>query len=199
MKKETNYELKSEAVEALAGADSTPAPEYSKEELERYKGKKKFKIPAPVKILFLKAWFAGAVCFFFLWGLGTYVSDLLDMLFVVGVATGLVTDLLVNNVIRFIEAFPGEHDEWMLFPKKGMVSFFGNLLYGFLVTFCVYLLYNLINIAIMSITGNTETLPLGVEPVLFGIFCMGVDMLFIGIKRLIVSIIEDARYSAGKR
>lgn len=199
MEKENNYELKSEAVETLAGADSSPVPEYSKEELERYKGKKKFKIPSPVKILFLKAWFAGAVCFFFLWGLGTYISDLLDMLFVVGVAMGLVTDLLVNNVIRFIEAFPGEHDEWMLFPKKGMLSFFLNLIYGFMIAFCVYMLYSLINFLIMSITGNTETLPLGVEPILFGIFCMGIDMLFVGIKRLIVSIIEDAQYSAGKR
>ena len=197
MSNENNYELKSEAVEPLAGADSSPTPEYSKEELERYKGKKKFKIPAPVKILFLKAWFAGAVCFFFLWGLG--LTNLLDTLFVLGVAIGVVTDLLVNNVIRFLEAFPGEHEEWMLFPKKGMVSFFLNLIYGFVIAFCVYLLYSLINFAIMSLTGNTETLPLGVEPVLFGIFCMGIDMLFVGIKRLIVNIIEDAQYAAGKR
>ena len=197
MSNENNYELKSEAVETLAGADSSPTPEYSKEELERYKGKKKFKIPAPVKILFLKAWFAGAVCFFFLWGLG--LTNLLDTLFVLGVAIGLVTDLLVNNVIRFLEAFPGEREEWMLFPKKGMVSFFLNLIYGFVIAFCVYLLYSLINFAIMSLTGNTETLPLGVEPVLFGIFCMGIDMLFVGIKRLIVNIIEDAQYAAGKR
>ena len=87
----------------------------------------------------------------------------------------------------------------MLFPKKGMVSFFLNLIYGFVIAFCVYLLYSLINFAIMSLTGNTETLPLGVEPVLFGIFCMGIDMLFVGIKRLIVNIIEDAQYAAGKR
>lgn len=197
MENENNYKLNSEAVEALAGADSSPAPEYSKEELERYKGKKKFKIPAPVKILFIKAWFAGAVCFFFLWGLG--LTNLLDTLFVLGVAIGLVTDLLVNNVIRFLEAFPGEHEEWMLFPKKGMVSFFLNLIYGFVIAFCVYLLYSLINFAIMSLTGNTETLPLGVEPVLFGIFCMGIDMMFVGIKRLIIDIIEDAKYTAGKR
>ena len=199
MEKETNYQLKSEAVETLAGADSAPAPEYSKEELERYKGKKKFKIPAAVKILFLKMWFYGAVCFFFLWGLGTYISDLLDMLFVVAIALGLVTDLLLNNVIRFLEAFPGEHEEWMLFPKKGMLSFFLNLVYGFALTFGVYLLYVLINATVMSLTGNYETTPLGVEPLLFGIFTMGVDMLFVGIKRLIVNIIEDAKYSAGKR
>lgn len=197
MEKDTNYQLKSEAVETLAGADSSPAPVYSKDELERYKGKKKFKIPAPVKILFLKMWFYGAVCFFILWGLG--INNLLDMLFVLGVAMGLVTDLLLNNVIRFLEAFPGEHSEWMVFHKKGMASFLLNLLYGMLLAICLWLLYSLINYTIMSLTGNHETLPLGVEPILFGVFSMGVDMLFVGIKRLIVNIIEDAKYSAGKR
>lgn len=197
MEKDTNYQLKSEAVETLAGADSSPAPEYSKEELERYKGKKKFKIPAPVKILFLKAWFAGAVCFFFMFGLG--FTGWVERLFVVSVATGLVIDLLVNNTIRFLEAFPGEYEEWMLFPKKGMLSFFGNLVYGFLIIICVSILYHLINKMIVFFTVGTEPFYLGVEPILFGIFCMGIDMLFVGIKQLIVNIIEDAKYSAGKR
>ena len=193
MENENNYKLNSEAVEALAGADSSPAPEYSKEELERYKGKKKFKIPAPVKILFLKAWFAGAVCFFFLWGLG--LTNLLDTLFVLGVAIGLVTDLLVNNVIRFLEAFPGEHEEWMLFPKKGMVSFFLNLVYALLLVICVYMLYSGINLVLVKIIGNADTVPLGVEPVLYGVFTMGFDVLFLGCKHLFGQIMSDARKS----
>jgi hypothetical protein len=87
----------------------------------------------------------------------------------------------------------------MVFHKKGMASFLLNLLYGMLLAICLWLLYSLINYTIMSLTGNHETLPLGVEPILFGVFSMGVDMLFVGIKRLIVNIIEDAKYSAGKR
>lgn len=192
-----NYHLNSEAVEQLANARKGETPEYSQEELERYRSKSKFRIPDPVKILFIKAWFAGAVCFFFLWGLGTYVSGLLDMLFILGVVLGVVTDLLINNVIRFIEKFPGQNEDWMLFSKKGTVSFFLNIVYSFLIIYCVYNLYNLINVAIITVTGAVDTVPLGVEPILFGVFCMAFDMLFIGIKRLGKRILEDAKAAVG--
>lgn len=193
----SNYQLKSDAVEALANADKQESPHYSSEELNRYRKKSRFHIPEPVKILFIKAWFAGAVCFFILWGLGTYVTSNLDMLFVLSVVLGMVTDLLTNNVIRFIEKTPGENDKWMLFSKKSFASFFLNILYSAVIIFCVFMLYNIINYVITSITGNTDSIPLGVEPVLFGVFCMGVDMLFVGIKRLISKIVSDAKRTAG--
>lgn len=194
-----NYELKSDAVDALVNADSEETPEYSQEELEKYRSRSRIRIPQTVKILFIKAWFAGAVCFFFLWGLGTYVSSMIDMLFILGVVLGIVTDLLVNNVIRFIEKTPGENDKWLMFSKKGMVSFFLNILYSLVIIVCVYFLYNVLNYAITGITGNTDTVPLGVEPILFGVFCMAFDMLFVGIKELIKSIFSDARQAANSR
>lgn len=194
-----NYELKSDAVDALANADSEEAPEYSREELEKYRSRSRIRIPDAVKILFIKAWFAGAVCFFFLWGLGTYVSSMIDMLFILGVVFGIVTDLLVNNVIRFIEKTPGENDKWLMFPKKGMMSFFLNILYCLLIIVCVYSLYNVLNYAIIGLTGNTDTVPLGVEPILFGVFCMAFDMLFVGIKQLMKRIFSDAKQTVNSR
>lgn len=192
------YELKTEAVEALLEAQEGKAPEYSKEELEKYR-KKKFQIPNWVKMLFIKAWFCGAVCFFFLWGLGTYVQGLVDMLFIVAVALGMVTDLLVNNSIRFFAEVPGGNDGWMMFPKKNMASFFLNILYFGLILMCVYTAYNVINYAIITVTGAVDTIPLGVEPVLFGLMCMGFDMLFIGLKHLLEQIIEDAKLAAERK
>lgn len=192
----SNYDLKSEAVETLVGAESENTPQYSQEELNKYRSRGKIKIPELVKVLFLKAWFAGAVCYFILWGLGVYLTSMIDMLFVLGFALGAVTDLLLNNVIRFIEKNPGDNDRWMMFPQKGMAALFLNVIYGFLVLFCVYMLYNLINYAIIGITGAEGTVPLGVEPVLFGVFCMGFDMLFIGIKHLCGNILRDAKNAA---
>lgn len=192
------YELKTEAVEALLEAQEGKAPEYPKEELEKYR-KKKFQIPNWVKMLFIKAWFCGAVCFFFLWGLGTYVQGLVDMLFIVAVALGMVTDLLVNNSIRFFAEVPGGNDGWMMFPKKNMASFFLNILYFGLILMCVYTAYNVINYAIITVTGAVDTIPLGVEPVLFGLMCMGFDMLFIGLKHLLEQIIEDAKLAADRK
>ena len=41
-------------------------------------------------------------------------------------------------------------------------------------------------------TGAADTVPLGVEPILFGTFYMGFDMLFIGMKHLLQRIYRDA-------
>ena len=193
---EKNYNLKSEAVDELVDAQAGEAPEYSEEELAKYRSGGKFRIPEAVKVLFLKAWFAGAVCYFILWGLGTYIYSLIDMLFVLGVALGIVTDLLTNNVIRFIEKTPGANNKWLLLPSKGMASFFGNIVYAIVLLICVYSLYTGINGIYAAVSGNTEVVLLGVEPVLFGVFCMGFDMLFLLIKRTFVSIITDAKNKA---
>lgn len=192
-KENANYNLKSDAVETLANADREETPEYSQEELNRYRTKKGFHIADWAKLLLVKAWFAGAVCFFILWGLGLYVGNMLDMLFILGLVLGTVTDVLVNSVIRFMEKTPGQNDEWMFFPKKGMGSFFGNVLYGCVIVFFVYMTYNMINSLLSFLLGTTDVVYLGVEPILFGTFCMGFDMLFIWIKRTLAELIRKVR------
>jgi hypothetical protein len=194
--KNSNYNLKSDAVDALVNADSEDIPEYSQEELNKYRSRKGKGVPETLKILFLKAWFAGAVCFFFLWGLGTYMGNMIDLLFILGVALGMVTDLLTNNVISFIEQTPHANDGWMMFRNKGVISLFLNVLYAFVIIISVYSLYNLINYTITSFTGNPESVPLGVEPILFGVFCTGFDMLYITVKNVLQNVIRDAKASA---
>ena len=147
-------------------------------------------------MVLLKTWFAGAVCYFILWGLGTYIYSIIDMLFILGIVLGLVTDLLTNNVIRFVEKTPGENDKWLLFPKKGMVSFFLNMVYAIVLVALVYGLYGVINSVLAVLLGLTDTVALGVEPILFGVFTMGFDMLFIGCRNLMKNIIADAKMSA---
>ena len=190
---EKNYNLKSEAVETLAGADREEVPEYSQEELNRYRTPKKFQIPQWVKVLLIKAWFAGAVCYFILWGLGLYMGSMLDMLFVLGAVLGMANDLLVSSILRFMEKVPGENDRWLFFRKKGLGSFFGNIVYAFLIVFCVYTLYNMINVALGAAFGTTDVIYLGVEPILFGIFCTGFDILFIWMKHLFLELVHKAR------
>lgn len=196
MEKETvekNYHLNSEAVENLAGADREEVPQYSQEELNQYRTKKGFHIPQWLKLLLVKAWFAGAVCFFILWGLGTYIGNMLDMLFILGIVLGMVNDLLVNSVLRFMELTPGANDRWMFLPKKGLGSFFGNILYAFLIIYCVYSLYNGINMVLSLVLGTTDVIYLGVEPILFGTFCTGFDMLFVWFKHLAAELIRKAK------
>lgn len=193
------YRLKTDAVDELVSASEENSPQVSEAELKKYRSKGKIKLPEWLKAVLIKLWFYGAVCFFILWGLGTYIPSQLDMFFVLGVAMGIVTDLLVNNLFRFYEETPGANDRWMMFPKKKFSNFFFNILYSFVILLGVYTLYNLINIAIIAATGVEDTIPLGVEPILFGVFCMGFDMLFIGMKRMFARIVEDAKNSVGRQ
>lgn len=192
-----NYELKSDAVEALVNADTEEPPQYSKEELGKYRTHRGIELPELIKVLLLKAWFPGAVCYFILWGLGAYVSSNLDMLFIVGVVLGMVTDLLTNNILRFMEKTPGENDRWLLVPHKGMVGFGLNLLFGLIIVFCVFFLYEAINRVAALVSGDPSQVFLGVEPFFYGVFCMGFDMLFLGIKHLLAAIFRDAKNAAG--
>ncbi len=187
---EKNYQLNSQAVEDLA---SNEAPEYSEEELKKYRTKEGFRVPELLKILLLKAWFAGCVCYFIFWGLGMNMAEL-DVVVVLAVVMGMAIDLLLNNIIRFIEKVPGQNSKWLFVTKKGVLGLILNILYGCLLTACVYMTYVKINEGVVALGMNI----LGVEPLLFGLFTVAFDMLFIAMKRLLGKILRDARQSASK-
>ncbi len=178
-----NYQLNSEAVETLANADNEEIPQYSEEELSKYR-KKKFQIPDWLKVIFVKFWFAGAICFFIM--MGTSLVNLLDLFVALSIVMGMVTDLLTNNVVRFIESYEGANTKFLLVTHRGMIGFGLNLLLGFVIIAGVMGSYFLLNM-FASIS---------VEPLLFGLLCMGVEMLLIGIKRLCSSILNDAKAAA---
>ena len=182
------YKLKTKAVKDLIEANEDNSPPVSKEELRKYTGRK-LKLADWAKLLIIKWWFPGAVCFFFLWGLGGYMADLLDTLFVTGLALGVVTDMLTNNALRFFEKKKGEADYWIMVTKHGYVSFPLNILYAFVVLFCVFMFYTGVNTALASITGNTDKVFIGVEPILFGLIYLGFDLLLIKLKHIISGLI----------
>lgn len=195
-KQSSYYDLKTRAIDDLINADESNSPEVSREELRKYRSGSRLKLADWVKLILIKAWFAGAVCFFFFWGLGTYLADMLDLLFVTGFALGVVTDLLTNPILRFFEKNPGDNSRWMMFPKKGLYTLFLNIPYGFVILFLVYALYTGINVTAARITGATDTVFLGVEPVLFGVFSLGFDLLLIKIKHIFLGFF---RGGAGKK
>lgn len=71
----------------------------------------------------------------------------------------------------------------MMVTRKGTFGLFLNILYGYLVLFLVFLLYNGINIVASRLMGTAGTVVLGVEPILFGVFSLGFDLLLIQLKR----------------
>ena len=192
------YKLKTKAVEDLVTADESNSPVVSREELNRYRSGPKLRVADWVKLLFIKGWFAGAVCFFFIWGLGGYLADQLDVLFVTGFALGVVTDLLTNPVLRFFEKTPGDHSQWMMFPQKKFITLPLNIVYGYVVLALVYTIYTTINAVAARVTGNMEMVALGVEPVLFGVFCLGVDLLLLQVKHFLVRLVGGAAKKPAK-
>ena len=188
------YKLNIQAVDDLVTADVSNSPKVSEAELRKYRSGPKLKLSDAVKALLIKVWFNGATCFFFLWGLGTYLNHWLDQLVVLGLAMGFITDLLTNNLYRFYARTPGGNDRWMMFPQKGFYTLPLNLLYAFLVLFCVVTTYNVLNHALTSLGAAA----VGVGPILFGVFTTAWDMLFIRIKHTARKMLADARRAADK-
>ena len=200
---ENYYKLNTDAVNRLVNAEKTveekakqatllkdPAKKYRSDFLDR--------IPAPVKALFIKWWFVAAIGYFFLLSYGLFI-DYLDMIVAVSVVLGVITDILTNNALRFVETIPGENNKWMMFPQKKYWTFIANILYAFVVFYCTISTYITVNIFINSLTGQENAVPLGVEPILFGTIYLLFDLLFIGMKNLMKSIIKDAKDKVNKQ
>lgn len=192
------YQLKTDAVDRLVNAKDAPA--VSEAEIRKYTSKGKFHIPAWLKIVFIKFWFAGAACYFFLWGLGIYIQGL-DLMFALAVGLGIVNDLMVTKVLRSLEPEPGEYDKWMMVTVREFWSIFINVIYAGVVLYCVFQTYYVINV-LFGVDANVteaETM-LGVEPIMFGLFYMGFDMLLITVKNTFIKIFRDAgvKFKTGK-
>ena len=195
-KEASYYQLHTGAVEDLVTATKENTPQYSEEELNRYRsGKSKRKFPQGLKVVLIKFWFYGAVCFFVFWGLGLYLTGL-DLQFVGAIVLGMVTDLLINHFLRFTEQLPGGSKKWMMVTRRGTAGFFMNLLYGFLLMFLIVTAYNMVNTVIVGIFGSENAPLLHVEPLGFGLIAMGADMLCVAIRNTLRKIVDDAKKKA---
>ncbi len=150
------------------------------------------KVPVWLRALFVKFWFAGAVCFFIMWGIG--LNDL-DAIVLVGVVLGIVEDILVNPLFKFMESDKHEFDAYIMFPFpfKAIWTFFANLLYYLIVVMFVNYGYFLVNEIANLVNGTQGLYYVGVEPILFGVFTFIVDMVFIGIKDGIVALVRHLK------
>ncbi|MBQ7488708.1 MAG: hypothetical protein IJT77_14560 [Clostridia bacterium] len=190
------YKLHTEAINDLINASPENSPKVSEEELRKYRSKQGIRLSDAAKALLLKGWFNGACCFFFFWGIGFYVNGTLDQMFILALAMGILNDLIVNNMLRFMSRTKHGNDVFMMYPEKKYVNLFLNILHFFLVLFLVFMVYNVINIILNAIMGTPDGVHFGVEPVFFGIITLGVDMLLIQMKRTIKQMLADAKASA---
>ena len=190
------YRLNTRAIEDLVTADESNSPKVSEEELRKYRSGPKIRLRDGVKAALIKWWFAGAVCFFFFWGLGIMIPSLENQMIVLGIGLGLVTDLLVNNIFRYYAKTPGANDRWIMVRHKGVAGMAMNLVYAFVLLGLVVITYDIINRIAVGITGTSDTVPVGVEPILFGFLTMGWDLLLLQARKWIRQIVDDAKKQA---
>lgn len=157
-----------------------------KRNFDPYRRDKLSAIPVWLKALLIKWWFAGAVCYFVNMGLGIYIPSALDLLILDGLLCGLIADVVVNPIFRMLESDKKEYNPYIMFPfpVKQFWTLFANMLYYTVVFAGVNLCYLGIN-ELITFTA--------VEPLLFGVFAVAVDMVFIGIKDLIVFLVKRAK------
>ena len=188
------YRLKKEAVNDLVTANEENSPPVSEEEIRKYTRRHGIRLADWVKALLIKWWFPAAVCYFFFWGLGVYIQNVLDLLLVTAIALGFVTDLLTNNVLRFIARQEGANDRWMMYPKKKFSSLVLNVIHACVCMAGVYTLYNALNRLVIAVGRlETDSVPIGVEPILFGLFFLLWDLLLISAKRMFRQVLLDAK------
>lgn len=127
-----------------------------------------------------------------MWGMG--LKDL-DGVIVTGVVLGVVVDVLVNPVFSYMQSDRREYDKYIMlpFPFKKFWTFFVNIIYYIGVLIVVNYCYLGLNLLCNAVAGTELLYYVGVEPLLFGTFCLIVDMAFIGIKDLIVFLVKRGK------
>lgn len=185
------YRLKYQAVEDLVTASPENSPPVSRQELRKFHAGPRVHAADWVKAILLKFWFAGVICYFFIWGLSTYALNQWDHLLILAIAQGGVTFLLTNNIYRFMAKTEGAYDRWMMFPGKSIVLLLPEILYAAVLILCTVMTYNGVNLAFAG--GAEGGAALGVEPLLYGLFITLWDLLFLGVKHLLKRILADAR------
>ena len=199
---ENFYDLKTEKVDELVAAlKGEDVSEYGEVSMKISDctgvggGSKEFKvnqtmgggtwIPVFLKAFFVKWWFAGMVCFFVNMGLGIVVQSTVDLLVLDGIVLGLVADLFVNPLFKFMETDRREYNAYMMFPFpfKAYWTFFTNVLYYVGVAIIVNYVYNLVNMLF--------SFP--IEPLSWALIVLVVDMAFIGIKDLAVHLVKNRK------
>ncbi|MDE7076374.1 MAG: hypothetical protein K2O62_03535, partial [Clostridia bacterium] len=90
--------------------EETKKSKKHEKEFDPYKVDKLSRIPAWLKAIFMKFWFAGAVCYFIM--MGTGLKDF-DGIIVMGVVLGVVVDVLVNPIFGYMQSDKREYDKYI--------------------------------------------------------------------------------------
>ncbi|MCL2702576.1 MAG: hypothetical protein FWE91_03090 [Defluviitaleaceae bacterium] len=152
------------------------------------------RLPMWLKALFIKAWFAGAVFYFIGWGFFFQSRDNLDLILVLGLVHGLVTDIVVNKILIFIETEAQPSKKYVLCYSRRFLSILINLLFGIICAFLVAYTYNIANVLAIEINNRPSGyMTFGAEPIMYGLLYLAYETVFVVMKNTLVKIYSRAR------
>ncbi len=195
---EVSYDVKEcIGTEAYEQGEETEYKKSKDKQFNPYKLDRLSRIPTWIKAFIIKFWFAGLVCYLIGMGLGSIITNDENRIILTGIVLGIVVDVLANPAMRYFQSADREYDAYMMFPFPftKFWTFFANVAYYVVVAFAVNYAYAGLNMLIDVINGTvgSNNINVGVEPLLYGVFCLLIDMAFIGIKDLIVYLVRKKR------
>jgi hypothetical protein len=142
------------------------------------------KIPFWVKAVLIKYWAIGAIYFFFVMGITTWMNvtynPLIQML-VVGIAMGFMNDFITDNILDAIETSKKEAHYWWIFKNAKIYSLFINLAFALAWSYATgFLCAYLVTITPANSFGVWQ------EPLTFAVIGLAIELAAIGLKDLIV-------------
>jgi hypothetical protein len=172
-------------IHEITGEEVTKGGKKAKN-FDPYKRDKLAFLPVWLKAVLIKWWFAGAICFFIVFGIGNNLNNE-NLLLLTGAVFGVIVDVLVNPIFRMLESDDKEFNNYMMFPFpfKAFWTLFTNIIYYIIVIFLVGAVYGWL--------ATFWNINIGVEPLLFATFSLIIDMAFIGIKDLIVFVVKKIK------
>ena len=161
---------------------------------------KTYKFPLWIKACFAKWWFPGMAFYFIFFGLGNvFNQDILAL--ILGIFTGVVTDIFLNNYFRGFSSPNHDYTKYILCGKeKKFWTIFVNIgiyvVLSFLSSFCIIVIQIWLTRAGMSF--NPDEFMFSVGALIYATFMLLFDLLFVLIKNSFIKLINRSKNNSAK-
>ncbi len=177
-------------------------------EYNPYEVDKLSKIPSVIKIIFLKYWAAAAAVFFMV--VSNFIVDFstfdeaevdnykLDFVVILLIALGLAV-LFIAAICPLVKLMNNRRNptyKYNIFNLGGLWNLLFYLVYMFIVSFIVYMIYAFTFSAGLRLPNLFSEINYGIDPFTYGIFFIIVDGIFVLLKNLILYIYQRVYYQS---
>ena len=177
-------------------------------EYNPYEVDKLSKIPSVIKIIFLKYWAAAAAVFFMV--VSNFIVDFstfdeaevdnykLDFVVILLIALGLAV-LFIAAICPLVKLMNNRRNptyKYNIFNLGGLWNLLFYLVYMFIVSFIVYMIYAFTFSAGLRLPNLFSEINYGIDPFTYGIFFIIVDGIFVLLKNLIIYIYQRVYYQS---